>query len=60
MANMVKVMQVRSLAGRPEKHRLIVQGLGLRRIRHVRELVDTPSVRGMVRKVQHLVQIVVD
>ena len=58
MANTVKVMQIRSVAGRPAKHRLIVQGLGLRRIRHVRELVDTPNVRGMVRKVEHLVQIV--
>lgn len=58
MTNTVKVKQVRSVAGRPGKHRLIVQGLGLRHIHHVRELVDTPNVRGMVRKVQHLVEIV--
>lgn len=58
MANTVKVKLVRSVAGRPEKHRAIVQGLGLRRMHHVRELVDTPNVRGMVRKVPHLVEIV--
>ncbi|MEO5348157.1 MAG: 50S ribosomal protein L30 [Magnetococcus sp. YQC-3] len=58
MANTVKVKQVRSIAGRPEKHKLIVQGLGLRRMHQVRELVDTPNVRGMVRKVPHLVEIV--
>lgn len=58
MANTVKVKQVASLIGRPGKHRRVVQGLGLRRINHVRELVDTPSVRGMIRKVPHLVQVV--
>lgn len=58
MANCVKVKQVGSLIGRPEKHRRVVQGLGLRRINHVRELVDTPSVRGMIQKVQHLVQVI--
>ncbi|WP_130469923.1 50S ribosomal protein L30 [Candidatus Magnetaquicoccus inordinatus] len=58
MAGIIKVKQVRSISGRPEKHKLIVQGLGLRHLQHVRELQDTPSVRGMIRKVQHLVQIV--
>ena len=58
MSDIVKVKQVGSLIGRPEKHRRVVQGLGLRRMNHVRELVDTPSVRGMIRKVRHLVQVV--
>ncbi|MBF0184589.1 MAG: 50S ribosomal protein L30 [Magnetococcales bacterium] len=58
MANTLKVKQIRSVAGRPEKHKVIVQGLGLRRMQQVRELQDTPSIRGMIRKVQHLVQIV--
>lgn len=58
MANMVKVKQVASLIGRPEKHRRVVKGLGLRRVSHVKTLVDTPSVRGMINKVQHLVQVV--
>lgn len=58
MANTVKVKQVGSLIGKPEKHRVVVRGLGLRRVNHVRTLVDTPSVRGMIRKVQHLVHVV--
>ncbi len=58
MADIVKVKQIRSITGRPEKHRRIVQGLGLRRINHVRELIDTPNVRGMITKVQHLVEVV--
>lgn len=58
MANMVQVKQVKSLIGRPEKHRRVVLGLGLRRINHVRSLVDTPSIRGMIRKVEHLVCVV--
>lgn len=58
MADTLKVKQIRSIAGRPEKHRRVVQGLGLRRIHQVRELVDTPSVRGMISKVPHLVEVV--
>ena len=58
MADTLKVKQIRSIAGRPEKHRRVVQGLGLRRMHQVRELVDTPCVRGMVLKVPHLVEIV--
>jgi len=58
MVNIVKVKQIRSLIGQSESHRRVVHGLGLRRINHVRVLVDTPSVRGMIRKVQHLVQVV--
>lgn len=58
MSKTLKVQQIRSLIGRPEQHRLIVRGLGLKRIRHIRELQDTPSVRGMIAKVTHLVQIV--
>lgn len=58
MANIVKVKQVGSLIGKSEKQRNIVLGLGLRRINHIRTLQDTPSVRGMIQKVHHLVQVV--
>ncbi|HPR64745.1 MAG TPA: 50S ribosomal protein L30 [Thermoanaerobaculia bacterium] len=54
----IKVRQVRSIIGCPEPMRESVRGLGLRRIGHVVEVEDTPSVRGMVFKVKHLVQIV--
>ncbi|GAB0058000.1 50S ribosomal protein L30 [Candidatus Magnetaquicoccaceae bacterium FCR-1] len=58
MSKTLKVEQIRSLIGRPEEQRLIVRGLGLKRIRHVRELQDNPCIRGMIAKVPHLVRLV--
>ncbi|MBF0438352.1 MAG: 50S ribosomal protein L30 [Magnetococcales bacterium] len=58
MSKTLKVQQVRSLIGRPQEHRLIVRGLGLKRIRHTRELMDNESIRGMIAKVPHLVRVV--
>ncbi len=54
----IRIKLVRSLIGRPQKQREIVRGLGLRRLNQVVERVDTPAVRGMVRKIPHLVKIV--
>ena len=54
----VKVTQIKSLIGRKPNHRLSVKGLGLRGIGDSRVLEDTPSVRGMVSKVKHLVKVV--
>ena len=54
----LRVRQVRSLAGRPRNQREVVRSLGLRRIRHEVERIDSPAVRGMVNKVPHLVEIV--
>ena len=53
----VKVTLVKSTIGALEKHRQCVKGLGLRRIRHTVELEVTPSVRGMINKVIHLVEV---
>lgn len=53
----VKVTLVKSTIGALERHRQCVRGLGLRRIRHTVELIDTPAVRGMINKVIHLVEI---
>lgn len=53
----IRVTQVRSFIGCPEKQRLIIRGLGLRRINHTVELRDTPAIRGMVLHVQHLVSV---
>ena len=53
----VKVTQVRSAIGYgPDQHDTL-RGLGLGKPNRVRELVDTPSVRGMIRKVSHLVRV---
>lgn len=54
----LRVRQIRSLAGRPRNQREVVRSLGLRRIRHEVERIDSPAVRGMVNKVPHLVEIV--
>jgi large subunit ribosomal protein L30 len=51
------VRLLKSLAGCKGSHRATVRGLGLRRIDHVVELVDTPAVRGMINRVAYLVRI---
>jgi len=52
----IKVTLVRGLIGTRPEHRACVRGLGLRRIHHTVELVDTPAVRGMIKKVAYLVR----
>jgi large subunit ribosomal protein L30 len=49
---------VRSAICTPMKHKLVVKGLGFTRLNQVIEREDTPSIRGMVAKVPHLVEIV--
>jgi len=49
---------VRSAIAAPVKHKLVVKGLGFTRLNQVIEREDTPSIRGMVAKVPHLVVIV--
>jgi large subunit ribosomal protein L30 len=53
----LKVKLVRSVAGCDVSHRATVAGLGLRRLNSVRELEDTPAVRGMINKVPYLVKV---
>ena len=55
--NKIKVRLLKSIAGCKQSHRDTVRGLGLKRIDHVVELVDTPAVRGMIEKVNYLVRI---
>jgi large subunit ribosomal protein L30 len=54
----VKVKQIGSVIGCTDGQRATVRGLGLRRMHQVVELEDTPMVRGMVRKIPHLVAVV--
>jgi large subunit ribosomal protein L30 len=54
---MIKVTQLRSTTGRLPAHRACIAGLGLRRIRHTVEVEDTPSVRGMINKVNYLIKV---
>jgi large subunit ribosomal protein L30 len=53
----LQITQVRSGTGFDRKQRLALQGLGLRRIRHTVDVVDTPETRGLILKVRHLVTI---
>jgi len=53
----VKVTLVKSPTGFNRNQRVVVRGLGLRRIRHTVELRDTPATRGMIHKVRHLVEL---
>lgn len=57
MAGKLKVTQIGSPIGRPKDQRATLIGLGLNRIRRTSEVDDTPSVRGMLRKVGHLVKV---
>jgi large subunit ribosomal protein L30 len=53
----IKIMQIGSSIGRKFDQKQTLIGLGLNKIGRVKVLEDTPSVRGMVRKVQHLVKV---
>jgi large subunit ribosomal protein L30 len=58
MAKTIVVKQVGSPIRRPKDQRATLVGLGLNKMHKTRELEDTPSVRGMVNKIPHLVEIV--
>ena len=53
----VRVTLVRSPIGYDKRQALVVRGLGLRRIGHSVDVVDNPSIRGMLHKVRHLVRV---
>ncbi len=57
MAGLLRVTQVRSGIGRPPKQRKTLLGLGLTRMHKTVELEDTPCIRGMILKIQHLVKV---
>ncbi len=54
----IQLKWVRSAIAAPEKHKLVIKGLGFTRLNQVIEREDTPSIRGMVKAVPHLVKIV--
>ena len=56
MAKKLRVTLVRSPFGTGKVHRACVRGLGLRKMHQSRELIDTPAVRGMIRKVSYMVK----
>ena len=55
---MIKLQYFRSKICTPMKHKLVVKGLGFTRLNQIVEREDTPSIRGMVKKIPHLVRVV--
>ncbi|WP_299757393.1 50S ribosomal protein L30 [uncultured Boseongicola sp.] len=58
MAKTIVIKQIGSPIRRPQDQRATLIGLGLNKMHKTRELEDTPSVRGMVNKIPHLVEII--
>tara|TARA_A100001011_G_scaffold380091_1_gene446935 strand:+ start:728 stop:913 length:186 start_codon:yes stop_codon:yes gene_type:complete len=58
MVNKIYVKQIKSPIRRPEVQKKILRGLGLNKMNKISELNDTPSIRGMINKIPHLVQII--
>jgi len=54
----IRIKYVRSKICTPKKHKLVVKGLGFTRLNQVVEREDTPSIRGMIARIPHLVQVV--
>ena len=54
----IKIQYVRSKICTPVKHKLVVKGLGFTRLNQIIEREDTASIRGMIAKIPHLVQVV--
>jgi large subunit ribosomal protein L30 len=57
MSETLRVTLVRSMIGRPEKHRRVLRGMGLTKLNKTVELEDTAPVRGMINTVSHLVKV---
>ena len=58
MPGTIKIKLIRSVICTPEKHKIIVRSLGLKKMNRIVVRPDTPAFRGMVNKVPHLLAIV--
>ncbi len=56
-AKKIKIKLVRSVLGRPEKHRKVVKALGLTKTNSEVEQFDTPIIRGMINTIPHLITV---
>lgn len=55
-AKKLRVTLIRSVHGRLKKHKDCVRGLGLRRMHHTVEVINTPETRGMINKVSYMLE----
>jgi large subunit ribosomal protein L30 len=58
MPGTIKIKLIRSIICTPEKHKVIVRALGLKKMNRIVERPDTPAFRGMVKKIPHLLALV--
>ncbi len=58
MKNTLKVRLVKSPIGKKKDHIATIKGLGLRKINSIRDLEDTPAIRGMISKVSYMVEVI--
>ena len=56
-AGKIRVTQIKSGIGYDRRQRATLRGLGLRRMNHTVEVIDTPEVRGMIAKIPHLLRV---
>lgn len=54
---MIRIKLIRSTIGRLASHKACVKGLGLRRMNHEVEVMDTPENRGMINKIEYLLEV---
>ena len=54
----IKIQQVKSRIGAPNDQKSTLDSLGLRKMNRIVEKEDTPAIRGMIRKVHHLVKVI--
>jgi len=58
MSKILVIKQVKSGIGRPEKHKRILRSIGFTKLNQIKEVPDIPEVRGQIKKIPHLVQII--
>jgi large subunit ribosomal protein L30 len=56
-AKQLKITLIKSGIARPGKHKVVLVGLGLRKLNHSVIRIDTPQIRGMINKVSHLLKV---
>lgn len=57
MTKKLRITQVQSAIDRPEPQKRTIRALGIRKLYHTVEKADTPQIRGMIKKVEHLVRV---
>lgn len=57
MSEKLEITLIRSTIGASEKQRLVVSGLGLRKLNQTVALQDTPEIRGMINKISHMLKV---